>query len=95
MKKVFIIMMGLFLLISGRQRSYAMTHQECYAQCDSDYDKCVAPVINLPEPRTPEEQSVLTTCDLARGDCQRDCQGSPQQEDQPKQDDQPKQEDNK
>ena len=87
MKKVLIIMMVLFSLISGRQRSYAMTHAECYDLCDSNYNKCVAPVIDLPEPKTPEEQSVLITCDLARGDCQRDCHASPDQEDPPKQED--------
>jgi hypothetical protein len=88
MKKVFTIMMVLFSLISGRQLSYAMSHSDCYDLCESNYNKCVANVINLPEPRTPEEQSVLDVCDDTHSACQHSCQeSSTQQEDQPKQED--------
>jgi hypothetical protein len=90
MKKVFIFMMVLFLLITGRQLSYALTHSECYAVCNSNYDKCVESVINLPEPRTPEEQQVLDKCDDARSDCQHSCVDTSMPEKT-----EPKQEDNK
>jgi hypothetical protein len=90
MKKVFIIMMALFLLISGRQHSYAMTHSECYDICDSNNKKCAEPVINLPEPRTPEEQQLLDKCDDDHAACQHSCEDTGQPEK-----DEPKQEDNK
>jgi hypothetical protein len=74
MNKVFIIMMALFLLISGRQRSYAMTLDECLAVCDGNHENCVAPVVNLPQPRTPEEQQLLDKCNDARTACQYSCE---------------------
>jgi len=85
MKIVFVIIMVLFALVSGRQNSYANARQVCFEGCDSDYDKCVAPVINLPEPRTPEEQGVLDQCRQEHDTCQHGCEELSNQDEAPKQ----------
>jgi len=48
--------------------------------CDDNYDSCVANVINLPEPRTFEEQEKLQSCYDARGECQHRCEDSDEPE---------------
>ena len=65
-----IIMSATFL--SYCQFSYADAN--CKDICDNNYDKCVANIINLPEPRTYEEQEKLQECYDIRGNCQHSCE---------------------
>ena len=47
---------------------------KCRSVCNDNYDKCVANIINLPEPRTFEEQETLQACYDKRGDCEHSCE---------------------
>ena len=91
MKKVIMAMMVPLTLLSGRQLSRAEQYDDpqCFAVCERNYDSCVADVINLPEPRTPQEQQKLDACRQTHDDCQHSCETSNKPvEDQPKQDNQ-------
>ncbi len=46
------------------------------AECDDNYKKCIADVINNPEPRTYVEQQTLDACQQTYGDCQHSCENS-------------------
>jgi len=72
MKKFFTVVIMSATLLPYSQLSYAEPF--CLSVCDDNYDKCVANVINLPEPRTYEEQETLQACYDTRGDCQHSCE---------------------
>ena len=70
MKKLFSV-----TLISAMLLPYShLSQAECMSVCDANYDSCIANVINLPEPRTYEEQEKLQSCYDTRGDCQHSCE---------------------
>jgi hypothetical protein len=78
MKKIFtIFIMSATLLLYG-QLSHAGEYDDphCFSVCDDNYKKCVADVINNPEPRTYVEQQTLDACQKIYGDCQHSCENS-------------------
>ena len=84
MKKMITVLItsGIFLLYSQLSHADATCRSACY----DSYDKCVANVINLPEPRTAEEQDILQACSDKRSECEHSCEDtSPPATDQQKQ----------
>jgi len=51
------------------------TPKPCNLVCDDKYNACAGDIINLPEPRTIEEQQKLDECDKIKNDCLHDCAG--------------------
>ena len=78
MKKIFIVAILLATLVPCIQLSYAEQYDDpqCFSVCDDNYKKCVADVINNPEPRTYVEQQTLDACQKIYGDCQHSCENS-------------------
>ena len=72
MHKLFNVVLISAALLSYSHLSYA--DAKCMQVCDDNYDSCVANVINLPEPRTYEEQQKLQSCYDTRGECQHSCE---------------------
>ena len=76
MKKTLAAVMMSAALLSLSHPSHAEQYDDpaCFSQCDTAYNSCIAGVINLPEPRTFEEQQLLDTCRQTYGDCQHSCE---------------------
>jgi hypothetical protein len=76
MKKFFTVVIMSATLLPYSQLSYAGEYDDpkCFLVCDNNYNKCVANVINLPEPKTYEEQQTLDACQQIYGDCQHSCE---------------------
>jgi hypothetical protein len=84
MLKILTFAIMLATILTYSQLSYA--DAKCRSVCYANYDKCVADVINQPEPRTYEEQQTLDECSQRRADCEHDCEDTSEPtEDQPKQ----------
>jgi hypothetical protein len=78
MKKIFTIFIMSATLLPYGQLSHAGEYDDphCFSVCDDNYKKCVADVINNPEPRTYAEQQTLDACQQTYGDCQHSCENS-------------------
>ena len=78
MKKIFTIFIMSATLLLYSQLSHAGEYDDphCFSVCDDNYKKCVADVINNPEPRTYVEQQTLDACQQTYGDCQHSCENS-------------------
>lgn len=71
-----VLMAATLLLHSQFSCAEQYDDPQCFAKCEDNYNKCIAGVINLPEPRTAEEQQTLDTCQQTHGDCQHSCEES-------------------
>jgi hypothetical protein len=78
MKKLFAVVILSATLLPYSRLSYAEQYDDpqCFSACDDTYNKCIANVINLPEPRTAEEQQTLDVCQQTYGDCQHSCEST-------------------
>ena len=75
MKKFFTPVMMAAAILSYSQLCQAQFDDPaCFSQCDTAYSSCIADVINLPEPRTYDEQHTLDACSQALGECQHSCE---------------------
>lgn len=79
MKKIFTVVIISATLLPYSQLSYA--DAKCRSVCNDNYDKCVADIINLPEPRTIEEQDTLQACQDKRSDCEHRCEDTTEPQD--------------
>ena len=90
MKKIFTVVIMSAMLLPYSQLSHAVEYDDphCYSACDDNYKKCVADVINNPEPRTYVEQQTLDACQQTLRECQHNCEETNKPlEDQQKKDD--------
>jgi hypothetical protein len=72
MKNIITVFIMSAIFFSYSQLTYASA--KCREVCDGNYDKCVASVINLPLPRTADEQDTLDACDDKRNVCYHSCE---------------------
>jgi hypothetical protein len=64
------------MILPYSQFSHAEQYDDpqCFSVCDDTYNKCIANVVNQPEPRTYEEQQTLDVCRQTYSDCQHSCE---------------------
>ena len=76
MKKLLNVVFLTAALVLYCQFSHAEQYDDpkCFSVCDDNYNSCVAPVINNPEPRTYDEQQTLDACQQNHADCTHSCE---------------------
>ena len=72
MKTLLMLLFISAIVLPYSRLSYA--DAKCRSVCYDSYDKCVADIINLPEPRTADEQDTLQACADKRNECEHSCE---------------------
>ena len=79
MKKLLATLIMSFAFLSsnvyGEDSPKEDSPKPCVIVCDDKFEACAGDIINLPEPRTVEEQQKIDECDKIKNDCLHDCAG--------------------
>jgi len=72
----FFVMTVTLLQCSNLSHAEQYDDPKCFEICGNNYNKCVADVINNPEPRTYVEQQTLDACHQTHSDCEHSCENT-------------------